>query len=134
MDSTANTPHSTPAPAVQLHVSDEQSSALLTDTLSLLGQGLPNADGATGLHELERWETVLAASDRPGLAKIRQEVKLLHQMLNNPKAAQSHEVAEVLARLGAEPATVADESANGYADALHNLSKLLIKASNLLSR
>ena len=133
MDSTANTPHSTPAPAVQLHVSDEQSSALLTDTLSLLGQGLPNADGATGLHELERWETVLAASDRPGLAKIRQEVKLLHQMLNS-KDAQSHEVAEVLASLGAETAKVADESANGYADALHNLSKLLIKASNLLSR
>jgi hypothetical protein len=118
---------------VQLHVSDEQSSALLTDTLSLLGQGLPNADGATGLHELERWETVLAASDRPGLAKIRQEVKLLHQMLNS-KDAQSHEVAEVLASLGAETAKVADESANGYADALHNLSKLLIKASNLLSR
>ncbi len=133
MDSTATTPHSTPAPEVQLHVSDEQSSALLTDTLSLLGQGLPNADGATGLHELERWETVLAASDRPGLAKIRQEVKLLRQMLGS-KDTQSHEVAEVLASLGAETAKVAEESANGYSDALHNLSKLLIKASNLLSR
>jgi len=133
MDSTAATPHSTPAPEVQLHISDEQSTALLTDTLNLLGQGLPNADGATGLRELERWETVLTASDRPGLAKIKQEVKLLRQMLSSSDT-QSHEVAEVLASLGAEAAKVAEESANGYSDALHNLSKLLIKASNLLSR
>jgi hypothetical protein len=133
MDSTAATPHTPPAPEVQLHISDEQSTALLTDTLNLLGQGLPNADGATGLRELERWETVLAASDRPGLAKIKQEVKLLRQMLAAPDT-QSHEVAEVLASLGAEAAKVAEESANGYADPLHNLSKVLIKASNLLSR
>lgn len=133
MDSTAATPHATPAPEVQLHVSDEQSTALLTDTLNLLGQGLPNADGATGLHELERWETVLAASDRPGLAKIKQEVSLLHRMLSSAET-QSHEVAEVLASLGAEAAKVADEAGNGYADPLHNLSKVLIKASNLLSR
>jgi hypothetical protein len=133
MDSTAATPHTPPAPEVQLHVSDEQSTALLTDTLTLLGQGLPSADGATGLRELERWETVLAASDRPGLAKIKQEVKLLRQMLASSDT-QSHEVAEVLASLGAEAAKVAEESANGYSDALHNLSKVLIKASNLLSR
>ncbi|MDO7885949.1 hypothetical protein [Hymenobacter cheonanensis] len=133
MDSTASTPHSAPAPEIQLHVSDEQSTALLTDTLNLLGQGLPNADGATGLHELERWETVLAASDRPGLAKIKQEVSLLRRMLSS-EDTQSHEVAEVLASLGAEAAKVADESGNGYADPLHNLSKVLIKASNLLSR
>jgi hypothetical protein len=133
MDSTASTPHSTPTPEVQLHVSDEQSTALLTDTLNLLGQGLPNADGATGLHELERWETVLAASDRPGLAKIKQEVSLLRRMLSSSET-QSHEVAEVLASLGAEASKVAEESANGYSAALQNLSKVLIKASNLLSR
>ncbi|QKG58043.1 hypothetical protein GKZ68_16295 [Hymenobacter sp. BRD128] len=133
MDSTASTPHTPPTPEIQLHVSDEQSTALLTDTLNLLGQGLPNADGATGLHELERWETVLAASDRPGLAKIKQEVSLLRRMLSSSDT-QSHEVAEVLASLGAEASKVADESGSGYSDALHNLSKLLIKASNLLSR
>ena len=133
MDSTASTPHATPAPEVPLHISDEQNTALLTDTLNLLGQGLPSADGTAGLHELERWETVLAASDRPGLAKIKQEVKLLRQMLSSSDT-QSHEVAEVLASLGAEASMVADESANGYSDPLHNLSKVLIKASNLLSR
>jgi len=116
-----------------LRISDEQSTALLTDTLNLLGQGLPNADGATGLHELERWEAVLAASERTGLAKIKQEVKLLRQMLTSSDT-QAHEVAEVLASLGAEAAKVAEESANGYSDALHNLSRVLIKAGNLLSR
>jgi hypothetical protein len=133
MDSTAATPHTPPTPEVQMHISDEQNTALLTDTLNLLGQGLPNADGATGLHELERWETVLAASDRPGLAKIKQEVKLLREMLSSSDT-QAHEVAEVLASLGAEAAKVGEESANGYSDSLHQLSRTLIKASNLLSR
>ncbi|QKG54215.1 hypothetical protein [Hymenobacter sp. BRD67] len=133
MDSTASTPRTTAAPEIQLHVSDEQSTALLTDTLNLLGQGLPNADGASGLRELERWETVLAASDRPGLAKIKQEIGLLREALTS-STTQGHELAEILASLGAEAAKVADESANGYSGALHNLSKVLIKASNLLSR
>jgi hypothetical protein len=133
MDSTASTPQATPTPSVPLHVSDEQSSALLTDTLNLLGQGLPNADGATGLHELERWEVVLESSDRPGLAKIAQEVKLLRQLLEAPDT-KSHEVAEILASLGAEAAKVGEEAANGYSDVLHQLSRQLIKAGNMLSR
>ena len=133
MDSTASTPQATPTPGVPLHISDEQSTALLTDTLNLLGQGLPNTDGATGLHELERWEVVLEASDRPGLAKIRQEIKLLRERLEAPDT-KAHEIAEILASLGAETAKVGEESANGYSDALHNLSRVLIKAGNLLSR
>ena len=133
MDSTASTPQATPTPTVPLHVSDEQSSALLTDTLSLLGQGLPNADGASGLHELERWEVVLEASDRPGLAKVAQEVKLLRQRLEASDTS-AHEIAEILASLGAETAKVGEEAANGYSDALHNLSRQLIKAGNMLSR
>ena len=133
MDSTASTPQATPTPAVPLHVSDEQSSALLTDTLNLLNQGLPNADGASGLHELERWEVVLEASDRPGLAKVCQEIKLLRQRLESSDA-QAHEIAEILASLGAETQKVSEEAANGYSEPLHNLSRLLIKAGNLLSR
>jgi len=133
MDSTAATPQATPTPEVPLHISDEQSSALLTDTLNLLNQGLPNSDGAAGLHELERWEIVLASSERPGLAKIAQEVKLLRQRLE-ASDTQAHEVAEILASLGAETAKVGEEAANGYSDALHQLSRQLIKAGNLLSR
>ena len=133
MDSTASTPHNTPAPEVHLHISDEQSTALLTDTLNLLGQGLPNADGSAGLHELERWEIVLESSERPGLAKLCQEIKLLRQRLE-ASDTQAHEIAEILASLGAETQKVGEEAANGYSDALHNLSRLLIKASNLLSR
>jgi hypothetical protein len=133
MDSTSATPHATPTPEVPLHISDEQSTALLTDTLNLLSQGLPNADGATGLHELERWEAVLAASERTGLAKIKQEIKALRQALASPDT-QAHEVAEMLASLGAETAKVGEEATNGYSDSLHNLSRVLIKAGNLLSR
>lgn len=133
MDSTAATPHPNPAHEEPLHVSDEQSAALLTDTLTLLGEGLPNADGSSGLHELERWEAVLEASDRPGLAKTCQEIKLLRQRLESSDA-QAHEIAEILASLGAETQKVSEEAANGYSDPLHKLSRLLIKAGNLLSR
>ena len=133
MDSTAATPHTPPTPEVPLHVSDEQSTALLTDTINLLSQALPTAGDAAALHELERWDTVLAASDRPGLAKIKQEISLLQQLLSAPDT-QGHAVAEVLASLGAEAAKAGEEAANGYSDALHNLSRLLIKSSNILSR
>lgn len=133
MDSTASTPHTTPAHEEPLHISDEQSTALLTDTLSLLSEGLPNSDGASGLRELERWEMVLEASDRPGLAKTCQEIKLLRERLEAPDT-QAHEIAEILASLGAETQKVSEEAANGYSDSLHKLSRVLIKASNLLSR
>lgn len=133
MDSTTPTPHPAPTPEIPLQISDEQSSALLTDTLNLLGQGLPEADGPTGRHELERWETVLAATDRPGLAKIRQEIGRLRERVDAPDA-QGHEIAEILASLGAETAKVADEAGDAYAAPLHQLSKVLIKAGNLLSR
>lgn len=133
MDSTSSTPHSTPAHEEPLHVSDEQSTALLTDTLNLLGQGLPDASGNSGLHELDRWEAVLEASDRPGLAKTCQEIKKLRQQLE-ASDTQAHEIAETLASLGAETQKVSEEAANGYSDSLHKLSRLLIKASNLLSR
>lgn len=133
MDSTVPTSHTPPTPEVPLHVSDEQSTALLTDTLTLLGQGLAKTSGGAGHRELERWAVVLEASDRPGLAKIRQEVKLLSERLAAPDA-QGHEIAEILASLGAEAAKVADESAGGYSAPLHELSQLLIKAGNKLSR
>ena len=133
MDSTASTPHTPPSHTEPLHISDEQSTALLADTLGLLGEGLPNADGASGLRELERWEMVLEASDRPGLAKVCQEIKLLRERLS-ASDTQAHEIAEILASLGAETQKVSEESANSYSDALHKLSRVLIKASNLLSR
>jgi len=133
MDSIAPTPHTPPTPTIPLRVSDEQNSALLTDTLTLLGRNPAKGDSAAGRHELERWEVVLEASDRPGLAKIRQEVKLLAGRLSAPDA-QGHEIAEILASLGAETAKVADEAADGYAAPLHELSQLLIKAGNKLSR
>ena len=133
MDSTTPTPHSTPAHDEPLHVSNEQGMAVLTDTLNLLGQGLPNAGEASGLQELERWQAVLEASTRPGLAKIHQEIEVLRQQLTSPDT-QAHELAETLASLGAETQKAGEEAANNYTEPLHQLSRTLMKASNLLSR
>lgn len=135
MDSTAATPQNTPIPAVPLTVSDQQNSALLDDTLALLNGGLPTKgkEGAKGAAEIERWEAVLASSERPGLAKITQELRLLNEQIADPGTA-AHDIAETLASLGAETAKIADEVGNDYAGPLANLSKLLIKAGSSLSR
>ena len=109
-------------------------SALLDETLTLLSAGLPAKKSDDHPHaEIERWETVLAASDRPGLAKITQELGLLREALAS-KDTNPHDVAEILASLGAETAKVADEADGSYSAPLANLSKLLIKAANSLSR
>jgi len=133
MDSTASTPQTTPTPAVPLTVSDQQNSALLDDTLALLGSGLPDKSGKQGLAEIERWEAVLTSSERPGLAKITQALRQLSEMLQGSDTAP-HDIAEVLASLGAETAKIADEVGDDYSGPLANLSKLLIKAGSSLSR
>lgn len=133
MDSTATTPHAAPAPEVTITVSDQQTSALLDDTLALLGAGLPAKTGKHDTAEIDRWEAVLASANRPGLAKITQELGQLRQLLADPKA-DTHDLAELLGSLSAETAKVADEAGNGYAAPLTNLASLLRKAANSLSR
>lgn len=133
MDSTAATPSNAAQPTVPLAVSDQQASALLEDTLALLGQGLPDKAAGHGATEIERWAAVLAASDRPGLAKITQELARLGELLSGPGAA-AHEVAELLGSLSAETIKVAESAPNGYAAPLGNLGTLLRKAANSLSR
>lgn len=133
MDSTATTPYATPAPEVSLTVSDQQTSALLDDTLALLGAGLPVKTGKHDTAEIDRWEAVLAATNRPGLAKITQELRQLRDLLSDPKA-DNHDLAELLGSLSAETAKVADEVSNDYAAPLTNLASLLRKAANSLSR
>jgi hypothetical protein len=61
MDSTATTPQTVPTPEVPLTVSDQQTSALLDETLALLSHGLPPQKGDRPHIEIERWETVLAS-------------------------------------------------------------------------
>ncbi|GAA4368133.1 hypothetical protein GCM10023185_40610 [Hymenobacter saemangeumensis] len=133
MDSTATTPQTPHTPAVPLTVSDQQNSALLDDTLALLGSGLPDKAGKQGMAEIERWEAVLSSSERPGLAKITLALRQLREMLEGSDAS-THDIAEVLATLGAETAKIADEVADNYSAPLANLSKLLIKAGSSLSR
>ena len=133
MDSTATTPQSAPAPSILLTVTDTQTSALLEDTLALLGAGRPQEADAHASAEIDRWEAVLAAAGRTGLAKITQELGLLRRQLSDPET-QPHDLAEILASLGAETAKVAEDASNDYSAPLQQLSKLLIKAGSSLSR
>ena len=133
MDSTTPTPQTPLVPSVPLDVTDEQTTALLDDTVALLNDGVPDKATKRGLIEIERWEAVLAASERTGLAKIIQELATLREQLTTPET-ESHELAETLATLGAETNKVADEANNGYTGPLTQLGKLLIKLGNALSR
>lgn len=134
MDSTASTSPSTPpVPSVPLDVTDQQNSALLEDTLALLNHGVPEKNDQHGLIEIERWEQVLRASERTGLAKIIQELVTLREQLTATDTS-THDLAETLATLGAETSKVADETNDGYSAPLAQLGKLLIKLGSTLSR
>lgn len=133
MDSISSTPQSTPTPTVPLDVTDQQNSALLDDTLDLLNAGAPDKSGPRGLAEIDRWTEVLRASERPGLAKIIQELKTLRDQLS-ASDTQAHDLAETLATLGAETSKVADETSDDYSGPLAQLGKLLIKLGSTLSR
>ncbi|MBC8083731.1 MAG: hypothetical protein H7Z21_11015 [Hymenobacter sp.] len=133
MDSTASTPQTPATPIVPLDVTDQQNTALLEDTLTLLNAGIPDQRDQHGLAEIERWEAVLQASERPGRAKIIQELATLREQLT-ARDTQAHDLAETIATLGAETAKVAEESNADYAAPLGQLSKLLIKMGSSLSR
>ena len=133
MDSTASTPQTPVTPTVPMTVSDQQNTALLDDTITFLTASTPTNSGDKGRTEIDRWAAVLAASERPGLAKIKQEMKQLGEMLADAKTP-AHDIAELLASLGAETAKVADDAGGDYSAPLTNLSKLLIKAGNTLSK
>lgn len=133
MDSTASTPQTPATPEVPIAVTDQQNSALLDDTLTFLTASTPTNSGPQGRVEIERWEAVLASTNRTGLAKIKQGLQQLNQLLADPKSP-AHDIAEVLATLGAETAKVAEEANGDYSAPLTNLSKLLIKAGSSLSR
>ena len=133
MDSTAATPQTPPMPAIPMAVSDQQNTALLDDTLTFLTSSKAINSGPAGRTEIDRWLAVLGASERTGLAKIKQELAQLNELLANTKTP-SHDIAEILASLGAETAKVADDAGGDYSAPLTNLSKQLLKAGNSLSR
>ena len=133
MDSTATTPQTPATPEVPMTVSDQQNSALLDDTLTFLTASSPGNSGPQGRTEIERWAAVLAVTERPGLAKIKQELAQLGALLADAKTP-AHDIAEILASLGAETAKVADDAGGDYSAPLGHLSKQLIKAASALSK
>ncbi len=133
MDSIAATPQTPATPAVPMAVSDQQNTALLDDTLTFLTSSKVSNSGPEGRTEIDRWLAVLGASERTGLAKIKQELGQLNGLLANNKTL-AHDIAEVLASLGAETAKVAEEAGGDYSAPLTNLSKQLIRAASTLSK
>ena len=133
MDSTAATSQTPTTPAVPMAVSDQQKTALLDDTLSFLTSSKATSSGPEGRTEIDRWLAVLGGSERTGLAKIKQELAQLNELLSGAKTS-AHDIAEILASLGAETAKVADEAGGDYSAPLTNLSKQLIKAAFKLSK
>lgn len=133
MDSIVTTSQTPGTPEVPMTVSDQQSSALLDDTLTFFTAGTLGNSGPQGRAEIERWAAVLAVSERSGLAKIKQELAQLSALLADAKTP-AHDIAEILASLGAETAKVADDAGGDYGAPLGNLSKQLIKAASLLSK
>ena len=133
MDSTANTPQTPATPEVPIAVSDQQNTALLDDTLTFLTASTPTNSGPKGITEIERWTAVLAATERPGLAKIKQELNQLSALLSDAKTP-AHDIAEIIASLGAETAKVADDAGGDYSGPLTNLSKTLLKVASSLSK
>ena len=133
MDSTAATPQTPVTPAVPMAVSDQQNTALLDDTLMFLTSGKAINSGLEGRTEIDRWLAVLGATERTGLAKIKQELAQLNDLLANAKTP-AHDIAEVLASLGAETVKVADETSGDYSAPLTNLSKQLMRAASTLSK
>ena len=133
MDSTAATSQTPTTPAVPMAVSDQQNTALLDDTLSFLTSSKATSSGPEGRTEIDRWLAVLGGSERTGLAKIKQELAQLNELLSGAKTS-AHDIAEILASLGAETAKVADEAGGDYSAPLTNLSKQLIKAAFKLSK
>jgi hypothetical protein len=133
MDSTSSTPQTPATPEVPIAVTDQQNTALLDDTLTFLTASTPTNSGPQGITEIERWTAVLASVERPGLAKIKQELNQLSELLADAKTP-AHDIAELLASLGAETAKVADDAGGDYSGPLGNLSKLLIKIASSLSK
>ena len=131
MDSTAPTPQHQPAPTIPLTVTDQQHSALLTDTLTLLN--IESPDQGQALTEIDRWTEVLKATERPGLAKVIQELNLVREQLT-ASDTQTHDLAETLASLGNETTKIAEEMSGGYAAPLAQLGKQLMKLGSFLSR
>ena len=133
MDSTAVTPQTPITPAVPMAVTDQQNTALLDDTLNFFTNSQPSSSGPAGRVEIERWLAVLDVTERTGLAKIKQELNQLNELLAAPQP-HAHDVAEIMASLGAETAKVADEAGGDYSAPLTNLSKQLIRAAFTLSK
>lgn len=117
----------------QLHITDKQLSIFLDDTHSSLNKAPEAYNAQAGISMIDKWETILVSSGKPGLAKIIYELGTLKELLReeNPDA---HEIAASLATLGDETKKVAENTMSGFKGPLMEFGNLLIKAASSLSK
>lgn len=116
-----------------LKISEKQLSIFLEDTQSTLAKPPETYDAQVGLAMIDKWQTILESSEKPGLAKIIFELKKLKEHLREGKP-DPHEVAASLATLGDETKKVAENTVSGFKGPLMEFGNLLIKAASTLSK
>lgn len=114
-------------------VTDKQISIILEDTQDTLSKSLETYSAKWGLSMIDKWETVLEASGKAGLAKIIFELKKLRELLS-AEQPDPHEVAASLATLGDETKKVADNTVSEFKAPLMAFGNLLVKVASSLSK
>jgi hypothetical protein len=117
----------------QQPVSDAEQSHFLDETYQLLNRGPEALDAGLGMNAINHWEKILNASDKPGLAKVRQELGHLKELLTAEKR-DNHAIGEVLATLGDETKKIGEGTITGYSTPLIALGELLVKMGSWFTR
>lgn len=116
-----------------LNITDRQLSIFLEDTQSTLSKSPETYSANWGLSMIDKWETILESSGKPGLAKIIFELKKLREHLSEERP-DAHVVAASLATLGDETKKVAENTVSGFKGPLMELGNLLVRAASSLSK
>jgi hypothetical protein len=116
-----------------LQITENQLSIFLDDTKSTLAKSPETYNAKAGLAMIDKWETILESSGKPGLAKIIFELKKLKEHLSQEKP-DAHDVAASLATLGDETKKVAENTVSGFKGPLMEFGNLLVKAASALSK
>jgi hypothetical protein len=114
-------------------ISDAEQSHFLDETYNFLNRGPEVLDAGLGLNAINRWEQILNASDKPGLAKVKQELGHLKELLM-AEQRDTHAIAEVLATLGDETKKIGEGTITGYSTPLIALGELLVKMASWLTK
>ena len=114
-------------------VSDAEQSHFLDETYRLLNRGPEGLDAGLGVNAINHWEQLLKASDKPGLAKVTQELGNLKELLMAEKR-DAHAIGESLAIVGDETKKIGEGTITGYSTPLIALGVLLVKMASWFTK